>query len=187
LPESELRAFIDRFALPPAVDRRAEAAALTQSGDWEGALAILVQVTQENPEDEGARLDAIEALLELNHQEEARQLLALEYTREPERAQALKARLALSEKAADIAPLEEKIAVNPDDHAARLELAQAYAGHGQYEQALEAALEVVRRDRHFDDNAGRRILLEFFSALNGNERYDDLVRKYRRALSALLN
>jgi putative thioredoxin len=187
LPEPELRAFIDRFALPAAADLRAEAAALAKAGDWSGALDILTQVTRENPGDEGARLDAAEALLELHRQEEAEQLLALEYTQENSRAQALKSRLALAAHAVEITPLQEKIAANPDDHATRLELARAYAGSGEYERALEAALEVVRRDRHFNDQAGRSALLEFFAALEGNERYDDLIRKYRRALSALLN
>lgn len=187
LPESELRAFIDRFVAPPAADLRAEAAALAQTGDWNGALQILIQATQENPNDEGARLDAVEALLELERKEEAEQLLGLEYTAEADRAQSLKARLALAANAVDTAPLQAKVEANPDDHAARLELAKALAGNGQYEAAMEAALEVVRRDRFFDSGAGRRVLLEFFEALGGNEHYDDLVRKYRRALSATLN
>ena len=187
LPESELRAFIDRFVAPPAADLRAEAAALAQTGDWNGALQILIQATQENPGDEGARLDAVEALLELERKEEAEQLLGLEYTAEADRAQSLKARLALAANAVDTAPLQAKVDANPDDHAARLELARALAGNGQYEAALEAALEVVRRDRFFDGGAGRRVLLELFEALGGNEHYDDLVRKYRRSLSATLN
>lgn len=187
LPESELRAFIDRFVAPPAADLRAEAAALAQTGDWNGALQILIQASQENPNDEGARLDAVEALLELERKEEAEQLLGLEYSAEADRAQSLKARLALAANAVDTAPLQAKVDANPDDHAARLELAKALAGNGQYEAAMEAALEVVRRDRFFDSGAGRRVLLEFFEALGGNEHYDDLVRKYRRALSATLN
>ena len=150
-------------------------------------LQILIQATQENPNDEGARLDAVEALLELERKEEAEQLLGLEYSAEADRAQSLKARLALAANAVDTAPLQAKVDANPDDHAARLELAKALAGNGQYEAAMEAALEVVRRDRFFDSGAGRRVLLEFFEALGGNEHYDDLVRKYRRALSATLN
>ena len=187
LPEGELKAFLDRFVAPPAADLRAEAAALAQAGDWNGALQILIRATQENPDDEGARLDAVEALLELDRKDEAGQLLGLEYTAEADRAQALRARLALAANAVDTAPLQARVDASPDDHAARLELARALAGNGQYEAAMEAALEVVRRDRFFDSGAGRRTLLEFFEALGGNEHYDDLVRKYRRALSATLN
>ena len=187
LPEGELKAFLDRFVPPPAADLRAEAAALAQAGDWNGALQVLIRATQENPDDEGARLDAVEALLQLERKDEAEQLLGLEYTAEADRAQSLRARLALAAHAVDTAPLQARVDANPDDHAARLELARALAGNGQYEAAMEAALEVVRRDRHFDNGAGRRTLLEFFEALGSNEHYDDLVRKYRRALSATLN
>jgi putative thioredoxin len=187
LPEGELKAFLDRFVPPPAADLRAEAAALAQAGDWNGALQVLIRATQENPDDEGARLDAVEALLQLERKDEAEQLLGLEYSAEADRAQALRARLALAAHAVDTAPLQARVDANPDDHAARLELARALAGNGQYEAAMEAALEVVRRDRHFDNGAGRRTLLEFFEALGSNEHYDDLVRKYRRALSATLN
>lgn len=187
LSEGELKAFLDRFVAPPAADLRAEAAALAAAGDWEGALAVLVRATQENPDDEGARLDAVEALLQLGRQDEAAALLALEYRSEADRAAALKARLALAAHAVDTAPLLTQVEANPNDHAARLALARALAGNGQYEAALEAALEVVRRDRHFDDGAGRRTLLELFAALADNPQYDDLVRKYRRALSAILN
>jgi putative thioredoxin len=186
-PEAEVRAFLDRFVAPPAADPRAEAAACAQAGDWQGALALLDPLRAAHPEDEGIRLDAATALLELGRTDEARALLALEYSQEAERAQALRTRLALSEHAVDTAPLLAKLAANPDDHASRLELARAYAAAGDYERAMAEALEVVRRDRFFDAGAGRRLLLEFFTALSGNPQFDDRVRHYRRALSALLH
>jgi putative thioredoxin len=187
LPESRIRAFLDRYVPPPAVDLRAEAQTLSEAGDWAGALAILTRVTQENPQDEGARLDAVEALLELERAEEAQSLLQLEYTTEAARAESLRARLKLKANAAEITPLLAQVAANPDNHAARLALSRAHAGNGDYAAALEAALEVIRRDRQFDEEAGRRLLLEYFQALADNARYDPLVRQYRRALSALLH
>ncbi|MDR1350569.1 MAG: thioredoxin [Zoogloeaceae bacterium] len=186
-PEAEIRAFIDRFAPPPPVDARLEAAKQAEAGDWQGAYALLQPFLVEHPQDEAALLDAVAALMELGRAEEAESLLAREFTQEAERAQAFRARLALARTAADAAPLLEKLAANPDDHAARLELAKTFAGQGRYAEALEAALEVVRRDRHFDDAAGRRVLLELFAIIGATECYDDLVRQYRRALAALLN
>jgi putative thioredoxin len=187
LPEAELRAFINRYALPPAADPRAEAARLVEAGDEEGALAILLAAIQAHPEDEGARLDAAEILLEQKRTGEAREFLEQEYTLEADRARGLKARLALGKEAAEIAPLLQRLADAPGDHATRLVLARAYAGEGRYEEAMAAALEVARQDRGFEDDHARRTLLEFFAALEGSERHDDLVRKYRRALAALLN
>ncbi len=189
LPENQLRAFIDRIALPAGpttASPREQAAALVAEGQPEAALAILTEASRQAPNDEAIRLDAAELLLGLGSNDEAQQLLAAEYAQETSRAAALRVRLALAAGSADTAPLEAKLAANPDDHATRLELARAYAAQNRFREALEAALEVVRRDRFFDEGAGRKALLQLFEALAG-EQYDDLVREYRRKLSAELN
>jgi putative thioredoxin len=185
--EAEVRAFIDRFVPPPSIDARAEAAKLAAAGDWQGAYALLQAFLAEQPQEEAALLDLVAASLELGCAEEAKTLLDREFTQEAERAEALRARLSLTQGATDVAPLLEKLAHSPDDHAARLELARTLAGQGRYAEALEAALEVVRRDRHFDNAAGQRLLLELFNIIGATECHDDLVRQYRRALAALLN
>jgi len=190
LPEREIRAILDRIAPPLAAgaNLRQEAADLAAAGDLEGALDKLAEATQADPDDEAARLDAVEVLISLGRQDEARQLLAMPYQKESSRSQSLQARLALAGSSADTAGLEEKLAANPDDHATRLELSRALAAAGRYREALEAALEVVRRDRFFDEGAGRRAMLQIFEALAGtDDRYDDLIREFRRALSAALN
>jgi len=188
LPEGQVRQFIDRIALPAGENSnpREEAAALVAEGRLEEALAKLVEASQANPQDQAVQLDAIDVLMQLGRNDEAAQLLAGEFSEAPDRAAALRARLALAQGAADTEPLEAKLAANPDDHATRLELAKAYAAQSRFREALDAALEVVRRDRFFDEGAGRKALLQFFEALAG-EQYDDLVREYRRKLSAALN
>ena len=189
IPESQIRAFLDRIALPEGpeqINLREQAAALVAEGKLDDALAILVQASQANPQDQAIQLDAVDVLMQLGRKDEAKQLLAGDYANEPERANALRARLALLDGAADTAPLEARLAANPDDHAARLELAKAYAAQSRFREALEAALEVVRRDRFFDEGAGRKAILALFEALSG-EQYDDLVREFRRKLSAALN
>jgi putative thioredoxin len=188
LPEGQVRAFLDRFALPDAGGNlREEAAALVAAGQLDEALAKLSEASREKPSDEGIRLDAIEVLMQLGRNDEAGQLLAADYTQAADRANALRARLALAAGAADTAGLEAKLAANPEDHATRLELARAYAGQNRFREALDNALEVVVRDRFFDEGAGRKALLQIFEALAGSEQYDDLVREFRRKLSAALN
>jgi putative thioredoxin len=188
LPEGRIREFLDRVALPaePGGNLREEAAALVAAGQLEDALALLVEATRAAPDDEAVRLDAIDVLMQLGRHDEAGQLLAADFKQEGDRANSLRARLALAEGAADTAPLEAKLAADPDDHATRLELSRAYAAQGRFREALEAALEVTRRDRFFAEGAGRTALLQLFEALAG-EQYDDLVREFRRKLSAALN
>ena len=188
LPEGQIRAFLDRIALPATGGNlREEAAALVAEGRLDEALARLSEASREQPADEAVRLDAIDVLLQLGRNDEAGQLLASEYTLETERATALRARLALAAGAADTGELEVKLAANPADHATRLDLARAYAGQSRFREALENALEVVVSDRFFDEGAGRKALLQIFEALAGSEQYDDLVREFRRKLSAALN
>lgn len=187
LPEGQIRAFLDRIALPDAGGNlREEAAALVAEGRLDEALAALVQASQANPQDQAIQLDAVEVLMQLGRNDEARQLLGGDYADQTERANALRARLALLDGAADVAPLEARLAANADDHAARLELSAAYAAQGRFREALDAALEVVSRDRFYEQGAGRQALLKLFEALSG-EQHDDLVREYRRKLSATLN
>ena len=187
LPEGQIREFLDRIALSDAGGNlREEAAALVAEGRLDEALAVLVQASQANPQDQAIQLDAVEVLMQLGRNDEARQLLGGDYADQAERANALRARLALLDGAADVAPLEARLAANADDHAARLELSAAYAAQGRFREALDAALEVVSRDRFYEQGAGRQALLKLFEALSG-EQHDDLVREYRRKLSATLN
>lgn len=189
LPESQIREFLDRFALPAVggANLREEAAALVGEGKFEEALAKLVEASQATPEDQAIQLDAVEVLMQLGRNDEAKQLLGGEYAQEAERANALRARLALCEGAADTAEIEAKLATNPDDHAARLDLSRAYAAQGRYREAMEAILDVIVRDRFFDEGAPRKAMLQLFEALGGSEQYDDLVREFRRKMSAALN
>jgi len=189
LPEGQIREFLDRIALPaaPGGNLREEAAALVVEGKLEEALAKLVEASKADPQDQAVQLDAIDVLMQLGRNDEAGQLLGGEYTQEADRANALRARLALAAGAADTTEIEARLAANPADHAARLELSRAYAAQGRFREAMEAALEVVVRDRFFDEGAGRKALLQLFEALGDSDQYDDLIREFRRKMSAALN
>lgn len=189
LPEGQIRAFLDRFALPTVAgsNPREEAAELCANGQFEEALAKLIEASRAKPEDQAIQLDAVEVLMHLGRNDEAGELLGGEYSQEVDRANALRARLALTAGAADTAEIEARLAANPADHAARLELSRAYAAQSRFREALEAALEVVIRDRSFDEGAGRKAVLQLFEALGGSDQYDDLIREFRRKMSAALN
>ncbi|MGQ0524271.1 MAG: tetratricopeptide repeat protein [Betaproteobacteria bacterium] len=71
----------------------------------------------------------------------------------------------------------------PQDLDARLQLANLCASKQDYAQALEQLLEIVRRDRSFRDDIGRKTMLQVFGVL-GNE--DELVSEYRRRLASAM-
>ncbi len=105
--------------------------------------------------------------------------------RDPRRLAALAARVALAGDATtDLATLARAAAADPVDCAAKLAYARALAAAGDYERALQELLAIVRADRRFDDDVGRRTMLTVFEALPAES---DLVRRYRRELASALN
>ena len=79
--------------------------------------------------------------------------------------------------------LKAKLAANPDDHEARLGLAQLHAGARRYREAMDQLLEIVQRDKNWRDGEARRQLLTLFTLAAGEP---DLVSEYRRKLATAL-
>jgi putative thioredoxin len=190
LPESALRAFLDRALPTPVAAQVAAAKVRLARGDGAGALDELDAAEGLAPGDEDVLLTRVEALLALGRAAEAGMVVArLDGRRHPvsdeRRFAALKARAALAgEGGADLATLARNAAAAPVDCAAKLAYARALATAGDYERALAELLAIVQTDRRFDEDVGRRTMLTVFDALPGDS---ELARRFRRALSAVIN
>lgn len=187
LPLGAVREFIERLLPSPADPLRAEAARRWDAGERDQAISVLVEAVRIDPRNEGARLDLAELLMLAGRNDEAQNILGELYEQEDTRAQALRARLSVNAAAGDEAMLRAKVTANPDDLAARIDLARTLAAHSAYREALDEVLEVVRRDRSFDDGVGRKTAIQIFELMSADPDLDDLVREYRRALAAALN
>jgi putative thioredoxin len=189
LPESQVREFIDGLLPSPAEPLRREALAAKARGETDATRKLLLQAIGLDPRHEAARLDLIEVMIEANDLEDARRLLdeIADRARDGARVEALKARLELianSGAGADRATLEARVAADPADLDARFELANLLALHQEYRPAMEQLLEIVRRDRGFRDDAGRKTLIRLFNLLGSDSQ---LVRDYRSELATALN
>jgi len=184
IPEGEVRAFLDRLIPSPADAVRAQAAEKRMAGDLSAALQLLADASRLDPGHLGVRLDAAEIMLDLNEADEASRLLASVPDDADPRVAQLKARLQfLGATGADATELQARIAADENDLDARLQLAKLWVAASNYEPAMEQLLEIVRRDRGFEDDIGRKTLLDVFNLLGGGE----LVSKYRRLLASALN
>ncbi|HEY9145426.1 MAG TPA: co-chaperone YbbN [Thiobacillus sp.] len=184
LPEGEVRAFLDRLVPGPVDELRQQAAAARMAGDIAGALKVLAEASKIDPGHIGVRLDAAEIMLDLNEADETRRLLGSVPDDADPRVPALKARLQFMGAAGeDEAALTARVAANENDLEARLKLANLRVAAGQYEAGMDQLLEIVRRDRGFEDDIGRKTLLSVFNLLGGGE----LVSRYRRLLASALN
>jgi putative thioredoxin len=183
LPEGEVRAFLDRLVPSPADELRAQAAELRRAGDMPAALQKLADASKIDPTHVGVRLDAAEIMLDLNEADEARRLMGSVPDDADPRVPQLKARLQFMGTAGeDVAALTDRLAANENDLDVRLKLANLLVAGGQYEAGMDQLLEIVRRDRGFGDDIGRKTLLAVFNLLDGDTR----VSRYRRMLSSLL-
>jgi len=184
LPEGEVRAFLDRLIPSPADELRQQAATTRMSGDISGALKLLAEASKLDPVHVGVRLDAAEIMLDLNEADEAGRLIGSVPDEADPRVPALKARLQFMGAAGeDQSALTARVAANENDLDARLKLANLMVVAGHYEAGMDQLLEIVRRDRFFNDDIGRKTLLSVFNLLGGGE----LVSRYRRLLASALN
>jgi putative thioredoxin len=189
LPESAVREFIDALLPSPAEPLRLEAQAARARGEGDATRKLLLQAIRLDPKHEQARLDLVDVLLDAGDLAEAQRLLdeIAEQGKDRGRVDSLAARLALAQGAAsgaDEATLRARIAADAADLAARQDLANLLALKHDYRGALEELLEMVRRDRAFQDDAGRKTMLQIFNLLGSD---NDLVREYRGRLSSLIN
>ena len=155
-------------------------------GDAERAVNIFRQVQEMAPDDAAVIGGLARALIAAGEAEEARKLLdgvTEEQAKKPEIARARAALEVASAPAADTAALEARLATNPDDHEARFELASAKMAAGDRDAAADALLEIVSRDREWNDGAARQRFLQLLEA-QGLE--DPWSSAQRRRLSAVL-
>ena len=193
LPESQIKAFVSRLigeTGPTAVEQaleRAEEARRNQ--DYGAASALFSQVLHHdkgNPEAVGGLARCYIAAGERDRARELLDRVGEEHANHPEVSGARSA-LALAEqaveKAGDIAGLESRIGADANDHQARHDLAMALYATGDRERAVEHLLEIVRRDRAWNDGAARQQLVKLFEAMGAA---DPVTLSARRKLSSLL-
>ncbi|UDF31510.1 UNVERIFIED_ORG: thioredoxin [Roseateles sp. XES5] len=195
VPESQIRDFIDKIAGPAGADEKAEleallteAKSLFDAGDLGGAADLYGALLQADPENPAALAGIAECMIAAGQPENARQLLSgvtPEVAADAAVAAVLK-KLDQSEEArklGDPAALEQALAQNPDDHAARLNLAKIRNVEGDRQAAADHLLHIMKRDRAFDDDGARRELLQFFDVWGPK---DPATIAARRKLSSIL-
>lgn len=188
LPESQVRAFIDGVLPKPSALEQARAAALRAAGDFEAAIAALRSALALDPSNDPARLDLAELLVAHASADEAEAMLAavrpnIDWDA---RVDALRAAVSFARMRASgttEATLAAKLTANPADHAARFALAELHAGAHRYREALDALIEIVRRDKDWGDGAARKQVINIFNLVESD---DALVSEYRKKFASAL-
>lgn len=195
-PESQIKAFVERLAQEsggnqgdsPIEQALAQAEAALEDGQHGPASAIFGQILQHEPDNTRALSGSIRCRLGADDVEGARELLdALtpELAETPEIASAAAA-VELAEQSLDAGEITEllrKVELDGNDHQSRFDLALALQGAGKPEAAADELLEIVRRNRAWNDEAARKQLVKLFDAWGQT---DPLTQDVRSRLSSIL-
>jgi putative thioredoxin len=187
-PEAALRAMIDRYIERPSDRLRAQAMTLHTRGDSAGALKLLQKAQESDPGDYQIHEDIALVLIDTGEYQQAHELLrGLPANIQAEASVGdLMARLEFGlivEQAPDIELLNDMLAQDPLDHQARYQLSARQVLNGEYQAAMDNLLEIMRKDRNFQDDGARKTLLTIFKLL-GND--NPLAAQYRRKVAMLL-
>ena len=187
LPEGQLREFLTHHGIQPAeaIEEVPEAAAAPL--DPHAEVVRLRHESVAAPDNAELRLDLALALLRIGAAQEAEQLLdALPANlATDDRSVRARSRLGFAALLKDAPPaevLEAAIASNPDDLRARHLLGALKLVDGDAEAGLEQFLEMLRRDKAYEDGLPRKTLIDAFRVVED----EDLVGRYRRKMASLL-
>jgi len=181
LPESEVRAFVKKVldAAPDTGagtegDMNAQIAKVVEAagqalalGDLKKAGELYMMVLGQLPQHVEALLGLVNTFIKSGTIEQARQTLELvpEGERQSDAYAAAKAGIALAEEADkldDTGKIRARLAASPNDHQARLDLAMQLNASGDRIEAAEALIEIIKRDREWNEDGARTKLLELF-------------------------
>jgi putative thioredoxin len=195
VPESQVNAFIDKLTKgvpaagePNIAEILKEAEAVLAEGDAATAAQIYAEALAVDATNIAALAGLAKCYLTTGAIEQARQTLAMvpESKRNDAGVKAVQASIDLAEQASSLGPvteLEKKVAANPLDHQARFDLATALNAMGKRTEATEQLLQIVKRDRKWNDEGARKQLVQFFEAWGGA---DEATVDGRKRLSTIL-
>jgi putative thioredoxin len=192
LPEGQIVAFLERVTKDriggEEKDLLKAAEDAFATGDAAAAADLYAKVLAEDGANVAALAGLARCYVQTGAVEQAKQTLALvpQAKQNDPAVAAARAALELVEQAKSVGPiteLEQKVAANPLDHQARFDLAVALNGKGQRQEALDNLIEIVRRDRKWNDDGARKQLVQFFEAWGPT---DEATVAGRKRLSSIL-
>jgi putative thioredoxin len=175
LPESEVKRFVEALLKMaggqlPSADLLAEAKAAMEAGDPQAALELFGALAQQEEENAEALAGVARALIALEEEEQALQVIENVPAKIAEHAEIVSVRSQLQLAAEGrlarekLGEFERRLAADADDHAARIDLAVALNAMDRRGDAVDQLVEAIRRDRAWNEEAARKQLIKFFEA-----------------------
>jgi putative thioredoxin len=193
LPEGQVTAFVNKLTAgmpgePSIADILKEAETVLAEGDPATAASIYAEALAADATNIAALAGLAKCYASTGAIDQAKQTLAMvpESKRGDAAVKAVQATIDLAEQAKSLGPvaeLEQKVAANPLDHQARFDLATALNAAGKRAEATHQLLEIVKRDRKWNEDGARKQLVQFFEAWGVA---DEATVEGRKRLSTIL-
>jgi putative thioredoxin len=189
LPESAIREFLDQIIPDESEIKRQEAMTVYESGDLQAALSKLNEAIALDENNFNAKIDLAGLLLENNNPLAAKDVVEKLPTNMQldEGVKELLTRIELMKRTSELPDKQTLIQQIREDGMnlqARLDLANLYISEQAYDDAFELLFDVLKKDRHYGDDAARKTMLSIFTLLGPQ---DPRVRSARKTLASLLN
>jgi putative thioredoxin len=188
--EEELRVLLKFFGIFRESDElREQARQKHMAGETIEAIKLLTEAIQKDPSNVRVAMDMVQVFLDIGELEQAESLFMRlpETQREGETGRALAGQLSFKKLAVQTegkAALQERIAVNKDDHDARFDLAICLVAEHDYRQAMDNLFAIVEQDREYKEGAARELIIALTNMLAPNE--PKLAQEFRRRLGTTL-
>jgi len=186
-PEQTIRQMLEQHMDKPADNVLLQARQANTAGDYETAQTLLQKQLAEDDNNLELQLELATVYCSSGNLSAAQEMLDQVplQERNSDAVKLLTARLefaSASQSAPDLGTLNEAVASQPDDLQSRYHLGVRQVLAGDHEHGLQQFLEIIKRDRHYQDGLGRKSLLAAFQLVD-NPR---LVSQYRQRMAAML-
>ena len=184
--ESQLRTILDQLTQSPADILKSQLSEYLVTKDWDSALSLIKQAIEQEPNNQGFRVEFADLLVRKGDLEEASKVLEA-IAKDTEGVKRPATRLEIMQESAGMLKMEELEQTEiTASNVLEINYCKAiwYVSREEYEQALDLCLEILRTDRKFRDDIGRRTMIRIFDLMDkGNE----LASAYRRKMFNLMH
>ena len=184
--ESQLRTILDQLTQSPADILKSQLSEYLVTKDWDSALSLIKQAIEQEPNNQGFRVEFADLLVRKGDLEEASKVLEA-IAKDTEGVKRPATRLEIMQESAGMLKMEELEQTEiTASNLLEINYCKAiwYVSREEYEKALDLCLEILRTDRKFRDDIGRRTMIRIFDLMDkGNE----LASAYRRKMFNLMH